>query len=121
MTENTAGKQKMRLGTLKYLKNPQKNQYRARTGLKLPAVIAEKRNMRLGRRENTINDLKNEPASKTGVVFHVMVTEAIFSLKNSGTVHIKMHFLQNESLDSTFSPTSVSSPLPGEDYDEGVF
>ena len=109
MTENTAGKQKMRLGTLKYPEIRHKNQYRARTALKLPAIIAEKRKLRLGRRENLINDLKNEPASKTGVVFHVMVTEAIFSLKNSGTVHIKMHFLQNESV-SPFGSLSIRPP-----------
>jgi len=57
---------------------------------------AGKQKMRLGRRKNSIKDLKNEENSKTVINFHVMVTKAIFSLKNSGTVHIKMHFLQNE-------------------------
>ena len=60
--------------------------------------------MRLGRREKSVKDLNNETVSKTVIVFHVMVTEAIFSLKYFGAVQIKMHFLQNEY-----------------DYDEGVF
>ena len=68
---------------------------------------AGKPKMRLGRRENTINDLKNETASKTVINFHVMVTETIFSLINSRTVTLQMHFLQNES--------QVSSLLREED------
>ena len=57
---------------------------------------AGKQKMRLDKRENSINGLKNETASKTVINFHVMATEAFFSLKYSGSVHIKMHFLQNE-------------------------
>ena len=81
-------------------------------------TIAEKRKLRLGRLENSTNDLKNETISKTGVVFQ---TEALFSFRNPEIVQIKMHFLQNESLIGAPVPVSVSSPLPGEDYDEGVF
>ena len=70
----------------------------------MPENTAGKPKMRLGRRENTINDLKNEPASKTVINFHVMVTKAIFSLNNSGTVAIEIHFLQNESQVSPLAP-----------------
>jgi hypothetical protein len=93
MTENSTGKQKMRLGTLNYPKIWQENQYRARTVPDLPAIIVEKRKLRLDRLEISINDQKNETASKAGVVFQ---TEALFSLKYSGPAPIKMHFLQNE-------------------------
>jgi hypothetical protein len=56
-----------------------------------------KQKMRLDKRENSINGLKNETASKTVINFHVMVTKALFSLNNSDTVAIEIHFLQNES------------------------
>jgi hypothetical protein len=65
-----------------------------------------KQKMRLDKRENSINGLKNETASKTVINFHVMVTGTIFSIENSGTVTIQMHFLQNESL-----PFPILSPF----------
>ena len=52
----------------------------------------------------SIKGLKNETASKTVINFHVMVTEAIFSLNNSGGVTIQIHFLQNESQVSPLAP-----------------
>jgi hypothetical protein len=49
---------------------------------------AGKQKMILGRRKYSVKDLKNETASKTVIVFHVMVTAALFSLKKSVTVLI---------------------------------
>ena len=63
-----------------------------------------KQKMRLDKRENSINGLKNETASKTVINFHVMATEAFFSLKYSGSAPIQMHFLQNESQVSPLAP-----------------
>jgi len=63
-----------------------------------------KQKMRLDKRENSINGLKNETASKIGIVFRIMVTAALFSLENSGSAPIQMHFLQNESQVSPLAP-----------------
>ena len=78
MTKNIGGKQKLRLGTHKYLEIRRKNQFCARTVRKLLDIVAEKRKLILAKRKNSIKDLKNKIASKKGVVFHVMVTEAPF-------------------------------------------